>query len=313
MVFAGALCNDAAAADYPLRPIRFISPFAPGGGNDLISRMLAPALTRTLGQPVVVDNRPGANTIVGMELVARANPDGYTLILTSTTQPINAALYPKLPYDSLRDFAPISIVASSPLLVVVHPSLPVRSVAELVALAKAKPGQLFFPSSGTGNISHLAGELFNTLAQVRMVHVPYKGAGPRNTDLLAGRVQVVFSAAPAILPYIESQKLRAIAVTTKTRTSVLPALPTVAESGLPGYDATTWYGVLAPAGTPKRVISRLHSDIVQVLGFPEVRSWLGEQGLDAVGNTPEQFGAFARDEMSKWAKVIRIAGVSAAP
>ena len=313
MLFAGMLCNSAAAADYPSRPIRFISPFAPGGGNDLISRTLAQALTRTLGQPVVVDNRPGANTIVGMELVARANPDGHTLILTSTTQPINAALYPTLPYDSLRDFAPVSIVASSPLLVVVHPSLPVKSVAELVALAKAKPGQLFFPSSGTGNISHLAGELFNALAQVQMVHVPYKGAGPRNTDLLAGRVQVVFSAAPAVLPYIETQKLRAIAVTTKTRASVLPSLPTVAESGLPGYDASTWYGVLAPAGTPARVIARLHGDIVQALGFVEVRSWFSEQGLDAVGNTPEQFGAIVRDEMGKWAKVIRIAGVTAAP
>jgi tripartite-type tricarboxylate transporter receptor subunit TctC len=279
----------------------------------MISRILAQALTRTLGQSVVVDNRPGANTIVGMELVARANADGHTLILTSTTQPINAVLYPKLPYDSIRDFAPISIVASSPLLVVVHPSLPVTTVAELVAFAKAKPGQLFFPSSGPGNISHLAGELFNTMAQVQMVHVPYKGAGPRNTDLLAGRVQLVFSAAPAILPYVESRKLRAIAVTTKARSSVLPALPTVAEAGLPGYEASTWYGVLAPAHTPKTVIARLHADIVKALGFPEVRSWFAEQGLDVIGSTPEQFAAYVEAEIGKWANVIRVARITATP
>jgi len=302
---------SATAADYPARPIRFISPFAPGGGNDIISRILAQGLTQTLGQSVIVDNRPGANTIVGMSLVAHANPDGYTLVLTSTTQPINAALHPKLPYDSIRDFAPISIVASSPLLVVVHPSLPVKSITELIAYAKSKPGQVFFPSSGTGNISHLAGELFNTMANVKMVHVPYQGAGPRNTDLLAGRVQVVFSAAPAVLPYIESNRLRAIAVTTKTRAKVLPDLPTVDESGLRGYEASTWYGVLARSGTPKPVIDRLHADLVKVLGFPEVKARLAGEGLDPVGNTPEQFSAYVKTEMTKWANVIRVAHITA--
>ncbi len=305
----GVLPKSSFAAEFPSRPIRFISPFAPGGGNDLISRLLAQAITPFLGQQVIVDNRPGANTVVGMEIVARAVPDGYTLILTSTTQPINAALQPKLPYDSIRDFTPISMIASSPLLVVVHPSLPVKSVADLISFAKSKPGQVFFPSSGTGNISHLAGELFNAMAHVRMVHVPYKGAGPRNTDLLAGRVQVVFSSVPGVLSYVESGKLRAIAVTTKERIKILPNLPTVAESGLPGYEASTWYGVLATGATPRPIINRIYGAIAKAIVLPDVTSKLAEQGLDPIGNSPEQFNAYLKGEFSKWAKVIKAANI----
>jgi tripartite-type tricarboxylate transporter receptor subunit TctC len=304
---------NAGAADgsFPTKPIRFISPFAPGGGNDTISRVLAQAMSRNIGQSVIVENRPGANTIIGMEIVAKAPPDGYTLIMTSSSLTINATLYPKLPYDSARAFAPVSLIASTPLIVVVHPSLPAKSIRELIGLAKAKPGELFYPVSGVGNISNLAGELFNLMAGVKLVSVPYKGAAPGLNDLLGGRVSVGFNSALATMPHIKSGRLRAMAVTGSSRMSGMPDVPTVAEAGMPGYEASTWYGVLAPAGTPGPIVQQLSVETARALKANEVRSPLLAQGLEVVGSTPEQFAAHIRAEMVKWAKVIKATGMKA--
>lgn len=298
----------AAGTDFPTHPLRLISPFAAGGGNDILSRTLGMEMSKGLGQSIVVDNRPGANTIVGMEIVAKATPDGYTLIMTSSTQAINATLYPKLPYDSVRDFAPVSLVASSPLIIAVYPGLAVRNVQELIALAKAKPEQVLYPSAGTGNATHLAGELFNVMAGVKLGHVPYKGAGPGMNDLIAGRLQTVFATAPSVMPSIKAARLRAIAVTGSTRSAIIPELPTVAESGVPGYEASTWYGLLAPARTPRPVVARLNAEAKKALATPEVKERLIAQGVDPVGNSPEAFSAYVRSEVTKWAKVIKLSG-----
>ncbi|MDB5812414.1 MAG: hypothetical protein JWN94_4536 [Betaproteobacteria bacterium] len=303
----------AAAADdvFPSRPIRLISPFTPGGGNDLVSRAVALAMSRNIGQTVVVDNRPGANTIVGMELVAKAAPDGYTIIMTSSTQSINATLYPKLPYDSVKSFAPVTLVGSSPLIIAVPPSSPIKNVTDLIAAARAKPGELTYPSAGTGNATHLGGELFASMAGVALTHVPYKGSGPGLTDLSAGRLAVAFSTALSVVPFVKGGRLRAIAVTSSARSSFMPELPTVAESGLPGYEAGSWYGVVAPAGTPRPVVMRLNAEIIKALVLPEVRDRLVSQGIDPVGNTPDQFAAYIRSEIVKWAKIIKSTGVTA--
>ena len=313
LVAASCIASFACAADdpYPVRPIRLISPFTPGGGNDLVSRSVGLAVSKSIGQSVVVDNRPGANTIVGMELVAKAAPDGYTLIITSSTQAINATLYPKLPYDSIRSFAPICLVGLSPLIIAVPPSSSIRSVAELIAAAKAKPGELTYPSAGTGNATHLGGELFAAMAGITLTHVPYKGSGPGLIDLMAGRLAVVFSTALSVMPAIKSGKLRALAVTSSARSALMPELPTVAESGLPGYEASTWYGVLAPSATPRAVVIRLNMEIVKALALPEVRERLISQGIDPIGNTPQQFAAYVQSEIGKWAKVIKATGVKA--
>ena len=300
------------AADvFPVRPIRLVSPFAPGGGNDLVSRTLAAALSKNTGQSVVVDNRPGATTIIGMDLVAKAPADGYTLVMSSSTLAINVTLYPKLPYDVLRDFAPVSLVATTPLILAVHPSQPVTTVAELIALAKAKPGELFFPSAGTGDAPHLAAELFNIVAGVKLVHVPYKGAAIGISDLVAGRLALMFGTSPTTLPHVRSGRLRAIAVTGRARSAVMPELPTLAESGLPGYEAGSWYGVLAPARTPPAVILKLSTEFAAALALPDVREKLKAQGVDPVGNTPEQFAVYVRQEIVKWAKVMQAANVKA--
>jgi tripartite-type tricarboxylate transporter receptor subunit TctC len=296
------------AADFPMRPIRLISPFAPGGGNDILSRTIANAITKDLGQSVVVDNRPGANTIIGMEIVAKSMPDGYTLIMTSSTQAINATLYPKLPYDSIRDFAPVALIGSSPLVVAVPVSSSIKTVPQLIAAAKAKPGELSYPSAGTGNSTHLAGELFASMAGITLTHVPYKGSGPGITDLIAGRLSTVFSTAPSVLPHVKSGRLRALAVTSGTRSPNIPDLPTVAESGVPGYEATTWYGIMAAAGTPRPVVMRLHTVIAKAVALPEVNGILTAQGVDPVAITPDQFGAFLRSEITKWATVIKTSG-----
>ena len=300
------------AADvFPARPIRLVSPFAPGGGNDLVSRTLAAALSKNTGQSVVVDNRPGATTIIGMDLVAKAPADGYTLVMSSSTLAINVTLYPKLPYDVLRDFAPVSLVATTPLILAVHPSQPATTVAELIALAKAKPGELFFPSAGTGDAPHLAAELFNIVAGVKLVHVPYKGAAIGISDLVAGRLALMFGTSPTTLPHVRSGRLRAIAVTGRARSAVMPELPTVAESGLPGYEAGSWYGVLAPARTPPAVILKLSTEFAAALALPDVREKLKAQGVDPVGNTPAQFADYIRQEIVKWAKVMQAANVKA--
>ena len=311
--YISAPASAAAPNDYPARPIRLISPFAPGGGNDLLSRTLGLEMSKSLGQSVVVDNRPGANTIIGMEIVATAPADGYTLIMTSSTQAINATLYPKLPYDSIKDFAPVSLIASSPLIVAVYPGLAVNNVQELIALAKAKPRQILYPSAGTWNATHLAGELFSAMAGVTLVHVPYKGAAPGMNDLIAGRLQMVFATAPSAMAYIKAGRLRAIAITSNARSAVMPELPTVAESGVPGYEASTWYGVLAPARTPRPIVMRLNSEAKKALAVPEVRERLVAAGVDPVGNSPDEFAAYVRTEIAKWAKVIKLSGRAKAP
>jgi tripartite-type tricarboxylate transporter receptor subunit TctC len=310
---AAAQTGSALAAEnpYPARPIRLISPFTPGGGNDLVSRAVGLAVSKNIGETIVVDNRPGANTIVGMEMVAKAAPDGYTLIMTSSTQAINATLYPKLPYDSIRSFSPVCLVGSSPLIIAVPMASPFKSVAELIAAAKAKPGELTYPSAGTGNATHLGGELFAAMAGITLTHVPYKGSGPGLTDLIAGRLSVVFSTALSVLPAVKAGRLRAIAVTTSARSSLMPELPTVAEAGLPGYEASTWYGVLAPAGTPRAIVTRLNAEIVRVLALPEVRERLTTQGIDPIGSSPDQFAAYVQSEIVKWAGVIKATGVKA--
>jgi tripartite-type tricarboxylate transporter receptor subunit TctC len=267
-------------------------------------------MSKNVGQPVIVDNRPGANTIIGMEVVAKAPPDGYTLVMTSSSLAINAALYPKLPYDSARAFAPVSLIASSPLIMVVHPSLPAKSVREVIGLAKSKPGELFYPVSGVGNISHLAGELFNVLAGVKLVSVPYKGSAPGLNDLLAGRLSVGFNSALATMPHLKSGKLRALAVTGSSRSAGMPDVPTVAEAALPGYEASTWYGVLAPAGTPAAITERLSGEFRKSLDADEVKGVLLAQGLDLVGSTPQQFAAYIRTELIKWAKVVKATGMT---
>jgi len=303
----GAAC--AASETFPTKPIRLVSPFAPGGGNDTISRQLAQVMTKNIGQSVIVENRPGANTIIGMELVSKALPDGYTVIMTSSSLAINAALYRKLPYDSARAFAPVCLIASSPQFVLVHPSLPVKSIRELIRFAKAKPDELLFPVSGVGNISHLAGELFNMLAGVKLVAVPYKGTAPGLTDLIAGRLSVGFNSALGVMPHIKAGRLRVLAVTVPTRVPSMPDIPTVAESGVPGFEASTWYGVVAPAETPGSVVQRLSTELVRALNSEEVKSGLTAQGLDVVGSTPEQFAEYIRTEMVKWAKVVKASGM----
>jgi tripartite-type tricarboxylate transporter receptor subunit TctC len=302
------LSSIASAETYPTRPIRLISPFAPGGGNDIISRTLGAAISKTLGQSVVVDNRPGANTIVAMEILARATPDGYTLLTTSSSQATNATLYSKLPYDSIKDFSPVSMVGVSPLVVAVNPALPIKNVNELIAAAKAKPGSIMYPSAGTGNSTHLGGELFAVMAGITLTHVPYKGLGPGLVDLMAGRLHLVFSTAPSAIPHIKTGRLRGLAVTTAARSGLVPQLPTVAESGVPGYEAGSWYGIIAPAGTPRTVVARLNREITSVLGTQEFREQLMAAGADPAPTTPEAFAAYIKSDIAKWAKVIKLSG-----
>lgn len=309
-VMLGApLSVHGATPEFPSRPLRLVSPFSPGGGNDFVSRTMAAAMSKELGQTVVVDNRPGANTIIGMEVVAKSSPDGYTLITTSSTQAINATLYPKLPYDSVKSFQPVSIVGSSPLIVAVPAASPITGIPGLIAAAKAKPGELSYPSAGTGNATHLGGELFAAMAGVKLLHVPYKGSAPGLTDLIAGRMAVVFSTAPSVLPLVKSGRLRALATTGAKRSAVAPDLPTVAESGVIGYEASSWYGIIGPAGMPKPVVTRLHATIVKAIAEPDVKQRLIAQAIDPVGNTPEEFAAYLKSEIVKWAKVLQMAGV----
>jgi len=300
---------SAAAEDYPTQSIRLISPFTPGGGNDIVARTTAVEMSKNMGQALVVDNRPGANSIVGMELVAKAAPNGYTLIMASSAMAVNATLYPRLPFDTVKDFAPVSLAGSTPFVVAVHPSLPVRNIKELIAFAKRKPGELHYPSSGVGNSTHLAGELFSAMAHVSLVHVPYKGTAPGLTDLIAGRLSLVFNAPVSVLPHIKAGRLRPIAVTSSSRSLVLPELPTVAESGLPGYEANTWHGVLAPAQTPVTIVGRLNSEIIKALSSVQVKERFAAVGVEPKGNTPDEFAKYIQVEIGRWAKVIKSAGV----
>jgi tripartite-type tricarboxylate transporter receptor subunit TctC len=294
--------------DYPAKPIRVVVPFPPGGGTDLMARTVVQKLGESLGATIVIDNRGGAGGTIGTELVAKSPPDGYVLLVVSASHAINPGLYRKLPYDSVRDFAPVTMLTSGPGLLVVHPSVPVRTVKEFIALARSRPGQLNYASAGIGTPPHLAGELFKTLAGVDIVHVPYKGNGPAYTDLIGGHVSVMFPTIPTAIPHVRAGKLRALAVTTRSRTAITPELPTISESGVPGYDVSSWYGLLAPAGTPAATVARLQREIVKVLRLPDVSEKLMAQGLDLVGNTPEEFAAILKSEIAKWAKVVTASG-----
>ena len=296
------------AQSYPSKPIRLVLPYPPGGGTDVIARPLAQKLTEQLGQQVIVDNRGGAGGNIGMEFVAKSPADGYTLLFALTAQyAVNLSLYPKLPYDPVRDYAPISLLANAPYLLVVHPALPAKSVAELVALVKARPGQLSYSSSGNGSGAHLAGEMLRSLARVEILHVPYKGAGPAMPDLIAGQVQLSFITYTAAGPHIKTGRLRALGVTTAKRSPTLPDLPAIGET-VAGYDSAVWYGFAAPAGTPLEIVSKLNAEVLRVLAAPDFRSRITLEAVSPIGSTPEEFGSFMKSEIVRWAKVVKDSG-----
>jgi tripartite-type tricarboxylate transporter receptor subunit TctC len=300
--------NSARAQAFPAKPVRIVVPFAPGGGVDVTARILAQRLTERVGQSFIVENRTGASGIIGTEYVVKSAPDGYTLLVGSqTTQAVVPALY-KVNYDTARDFAPVTLIATSPLLIVVHPSLPVRSVKDLIALAKSRPGQLTF-GAASGGTPHMAGELFKLVAGIDMLFVPYKGEGPAIADAMGGQISLVFSNLPVALPQARGGRLLGIAVTSPQRVSTAPDIPTVSESGLPGFEAATWFGLFAPAATPRDIVAKLNAESVSALNVPEVKDRMAGQGLFVVANTPEQFSAFLKTEIPRWAKVVKDAGV----
>ncbi len=305
-VMAGMV--PAIAQTFPGKPIRLIVPFAPGGSTDILARMVGQKLTEAWSQQVIVENRPGGGSVIGTDIVAKAAPDGYTLVMTSTSTATAPSLVRKLPYDTLRDLAPVTQLVSTPNALVVHPSLPVKSVRDLIALARARPDQIAFGSGGNGTSTHLGGEILRLMAGVRMVHVPYKGAAPSITALMSGEISWLFGAILPTLPHIQSGRLRAIAVSSARRTSALPGVPPVGDT-LPGFDTSPWTGVAAPGATPKDVIARLNQEIARGFKSAEIRERLEREGNDVVVNTPEQFDAFFRGEMQKWARVIKDAGI----
>ena len=303
--------SGVAAQAYPVRPIRFIVPFAPGGTNDIVARMIGVKLTESWGQPVVIDNRGGAGGVIGADLAAKSVPDGYTLLMANVNFATNPGLVRNLPYDTEKDFAAVSLLATSPSVLVVHPSLPVRSVRELIALAKTKPGHLNYSTSGAGSTGHMAMELLKQMAGIEMVAVHYKGGGPALIDLIAGRVSPGFATILSAAPHIESGRLRALAVTTPKRSAALPDLPTVAEAGVPGYEFTGWWGVVVPARTPQPVVTKLNRELVRILAQPEVRERLVREGADPASTTPEAFAVYMRTEVAKWSKIIKDANIRA--
>jgi tripartite-type tricarboxylate transporter receptor subunit TctC len=308
----GLAADGAQAQTYPSKPIRMVVPFTPGGTTDILARTVGQKMGEAWGQLVVVDNRPGAGGNIGSELVAKAPPDGYTLLMgTISTHAINASLYRRLPFDPTRDFAPVSRVGTLPNILIVHPSVPVKSVKELIELARSKPGELNFASSGVGTSLHLSGALFNSMAGVNLVHVPYKGSSPALADLLGGQVKIMFDNLPSALPHVKAGKLKPLAVTGTRRASVLPEVPTVIESGLAGFEVTSWFAVFAPAKTPKDIVTKLNGEIVKILNSADVQEKLTQIGVDAAPTTPEELAAFARAETEKWGKVVKATGASA--
>lgn len=301
----------AGAQSYPTKPVRLIAPSSPGSGVDIVARIVAQKLSESLGQQVVVDNRAGAGANLGAEIAAKAAPDGYTLFMGTPAHAINAGLYRRLNYDIVKDFAPISLVTTGQYVLVVNPSLPAKNVKDLIALAKAKPGQLNYASAGSGNATHLAGELFKSLTKVNVVHVPYKGSGPALTDVIAGQVQFMFSNLTAALPHIKSGRLRALAVTGPRRTPTAPDIPTMIESGVPGYTVTSWFGVLAPAGATKEIVNRLNAELAKVMRSPDMKERLAGEGADPTSSSPAEFTAFLKTEIEKWGKVVKEAGITA--
>jgi tripartite-type tricarboxylate transporter receptor subunit TctC len=303
------LSAQAAESYYPERPVRVIVTFPPGGGTDIVARMIFQKIAERTGGNFIIDNRGGAGGTIGTDATAKAPADGYTFVVVSGSHAINPNLYKKLAYDTLRDFAPVSLLVTGPGLLVVHPSLPARNVEELIAVAKSRPGEILYASAGNGTPPHLAAELFKMMAGVNLVHVPYKGNAQAMTDLIAGQVSLSFPTAPSALPHVQTRRLRALGVTGAKRASGLPDIPTIAEAGVAGYEASAWYGVLAPAGTPPAIVNKLQNEIHAVLRMPEIIDKLVAQGLEPAANTPDEFARFIHAEFAKWSKVINVAGV----
>ncbi len=307
LAFAGSVT----AQNYPTKTIRFIAPFPPGGSTDFLARIVALKIGESMGQQVVVENRGGAGGTIGVEAAAHAPPDGYTIVMGHIgTFGVNPTLYPKLPYDAVKSFAPVTLLAMVPNAMVVHPSLPARTVRDFLALARARPKQLLYGSGGNGSAAHLAAAYFELLAKVQLTHVPYKGTGPALIDLVAGQTSMMITGMPAVMPHVRSERLRLMAVGTARRLTLFPQLPTIAESGVPGYDATQWYGVLAPAGTPRDIVMKLNAEMKKALALPDVREKLAADGTVPVGNTPEEFGAHIKAEIARWAPVVKASGAT---
>jgi tripartite-type tricarboxylate transporter receptor subunit TctC len=304
-----ATSDPARAQLYPAKAIRMIVPFPAGGATDIVARLVAQKLTDAMGQQVIVDNRGGAGGTIGSDVAAKAPPDGYNILVgTSSTHAIAPGLYAKLPYDPVRDFTPVTLLATATILLAVHPSVPARNVKELIALAKREPNAFSYASSGNGGISHLIGEHFKSVAGIQMLHVPYKGDTPALVDLASGQVSLMFGTAVSFLPYVKTGRLNALAVTNPTRSPVVPNVPTVAESGLPGFEALQWFGVYAPAGTPREIVARLNSEIAQILRMPEIRERFAGLGADVAGGSSDDFAAFQRAEVAKWTKIVKASG-----
>jgi len=305
-----AFCTAGALAQsYPTRAIKLVVPSSPGGGTDIVARILGQKLSEQLGQQFVVENRAGAGTVIGNDAVAKSAPDGYTLLMGLSTLAINPSMYAKLPYDALRDFAPVSQSVSACNILILHPSVPAKTVVELIALARAKPGSLTFGSAGMGTNPHLSGELFKSLARIDMVHVPFKGSGQSIISQVAGEIAANFPSVPTAMPYVKAGRLRGIGVTTLRRVEVLPDVPSIAEAGLPGYEATQWFGLLAPAGTPRPIIDRLYQESSRALRSADMKERMTAEGLEVVGSTPEEFASYIRSETEKWTQVIKAAGI----
>ena len=305
-----ALCGAATAQNYPAKTVRMVVGYPPGGPTDLIARIVSQKLSESWGQQVIVDNRPGASGMIGAELTVRAAPDGYTLLMVPVTYAVTPSLYPKMTYDAAKDLAPVAQVAAAPFILVVHPTLPVKTVKDLIALARSRPAQLNYASASTGGMPHLAGELFNTMTGVKMIHIPYKGAAPATTDLLAGQVQLMFNNMLSAMPQVKNGRLRAIAVTSTKRSAAVPELPAIAET-VPGYEASGWYAALGPAAMPRELIAKINNDMNRVMKMPDVAQRLAGDGVEAVGTTPEQFGSYLRQEIAKWGKVVQVSGAKA--
>ena len=310
---AAVVCALAAVAahaqQYPTKPIRLICPFPPGGTTDVVARIVAQGLSEAWGQQVIVDNRPGAGAVIGTEMAAKSPPDGYTVLLGSiTTHAVNPALHRKLNFDAVRDFAPVTLVVSSPQLLAVNPAVAAKNVKELIALAKAKPGQLNYASAGQGSSPHLTFELFKSATGIDIRHIPYKGTGPAITELVGGQVQAMITGVVALMPHVKSNRLRALAVTSKGRVGVLPDVPTIMESGVPNFDVSSWFGVFLPAGTPKAIVTKMNAEVRRIVEAPDVKKRLIDLGADPETNTPEQFAAYVRSERTRWAKVVQDTG-----
>ena len=309
-VVLAALCASAAAQNYPGKTVRMVVGYPPGGPTDVIARIVSQKLTQTWGQQFIVDNRPGASGMIGAELTARAAPDGYTLLMVPVTYAVTPSLFAKMTYDVEKDLAPVAQVAAAPFILVVHPTLPVKTVKDLIALDRRNPGQINFASASSGGMPHLAGELFNSMTGTKLVHIPYKGAAPATTDLLSGQVTLMFNNMLSAMPQVKAGRLRAVAVTSTKRSPAAPELPTIAET-VPGYEASGWYGAFAPAATPRDIINRLNAEMNRAMKMPDVAQRLAGDGVEAVGTTPEQFGAYLKQEVAKWGKVVKASGAKA--